>query len=167
MLSIISLDPAYRGGYYDRPPINGLKTVGRAWSPWAPTHGFYRQKAYEPLGFADVEAFLGDYWETTFAGFDANNMVSQIQTWLHADIGSNERYEGDFERALAAITARAIVMPGATDAYFPAEDGAYEASHMPNAEFRPIPSDWGHWAGSGRNPDDNRFIGAAVTELLP
>ena len=165
MLAIIAGDPDFRDGRYDAAPSRALKAVGRAWAPWAPTHGFYRQRAWEVLGFESLDSFLVDYWEATFAGFDANNMVSQIRTWLAADIGSSPERQG-FEAALASITARTIVMPGATDAYFPKEDSAFEASHMPNAECRPIPSDWGHWAGSGRNPQDNAFIGAAVRELL-
>ena len=37
---------------------------------------------------------------------------------------------------------------------------------MPRAELRPIPSIWGHAAGSGGNPQDNQFIDAALNELL-
>lgn len=166
MQAILACDPVFREGHYDTQPIAGLRAVGRAWSPWAPTHGFYRERAYEALGYADVEAFLTDYWEATFAGFDANNMMSQIATWLHADISANPSYDGDFTRALSAIEARAIVMPGSEDAYFPQEDSAIEVAHMPNAELRPIPSGWGHWAGSGRNPKDNAFIETALLDLL-
>ncbi|MFV1878673.1 alpha/beta fold hydrolase [Nioella sp.] len=165
MLAILACDPAFEDGQYTTPPLTGLKAVGRAWSAWAPTHGFYRQHAWNRIGYDSLDSFLIDYWETTFASFDANNLVSQVRTWLSADIGSHPRYTG-FEKALSSIKARTIVMPGATDAYFPKEDGEYEAAHIPNAEFRPIPSDWGHWAGSGRNPEDNAFLGAAVRELL-
>ena len=165
MLAILACDPAFRNGHYDSPPTRGLKAVGRAWAAWAPTHGFYRMRAWEQLGFDSLSAFLGDYWERTFASFDANDMVSQIRTWLAADIGSHPDHDG-IEAALAGIKARVIVMPGATDAYFPQEDSACEAARIPGAECRPIPSDWGHWAGSGRNPADNAFIGAAVRDLL-
>ncbi len=38
---------------------------------------------------------------------------------------------------------------------------------MPNAEFRPIPSIWGHMAGSpGVNAVDNAFVDNALKELL-
>lgn len=165
MQAILRLDPAYSGGDYITQPVEGLKTVGRAWAPWAPTHGFYRDQAYRTLGFPTFQAFLTDYWETTFGNFDANNLMSQIATWLEADIGSNPDH-ADFDAALAAIRARTIVMPSATDAYFPQEDGTFEASHIPDGTCRPIPSTWGHWAGSGRNPTDAAFIGEAVRDLL-
>jgi homoserine acetyltransferase len=73
-----------------------------------------------------------------------------------------------FEKSrLAAIRARAIVMPGQTDLYFPPEDSQYEVMHMPNAECRPIPSIWGHCAGCmNLNPPDTKFIDDALKELL-
>jgi homoserine O-acetyltransferase len=89
-----------------------------------------------------------------------------LWTWQHADISANPRFDGDFRAALAAITARAIVMPGATDLYFRVRDSELEVEHMPNAELRPIPSIWGHAAGRGGNPVDNQFIDAALRELL-
>ena len=58
-------------------------------------------------------------------------------------------------------------MPSRTDLYFPPEDNEIDVSHMPNAELRPIPSIWGHMAGSpGANPVDSEFINAALSELL-
>ena len=57
-------------------------------------------------------------------------------------------------------------MPGQTDFYFPAEDSEFEVSLMRNATFRPIPSIWCHWAGSGMNPDDTRFIDGSIKEFL-
>jgi homoserine O-acetyltransferase len=166
MLAILEGSPEFANGAYTVPPTAMMKTIGQVWSPWAPGHGFYRNRGYETLGFANAKDFVDRYWQETFAGFDANNLVSQIRTWLTADIASNPAYGEDIRRALGAITARAIIMPSRTDPYFPPEDGAFEASQMPNAEFRPIPSNWGHWAGSGRNPEDTAFIGQAVTELL-
>jgi homoserine O-acetyltransferase len=38
---------------------------------------------------------------------------------------------------------------------------------MRNAEYRPIPSIWGHQAGgAGLNPVDARFVNAALVDLL-
>ena len=34
-----------------------------------------------------------------------------LWTWQHGDISANEKFNGDFDKALAAIKARAIVMP--------------------------------------------------------
>ncbi len=59
--------------------------------------------------------FLVGYWEGLFLERDPNNLLALLWTWERADISANEMYNGDFERALSAIAARAIVMPGATD----------------------------------------------------
>jgi homoserine acetyltransferase len=53
-----------------------------------------------------------------------------------------------------------------TDLYFTPEDIEYEASHIPNAQFRVIPSVWGHQAGNGLNPVDSKFIDDSLRELL-
>jgi homoserine O-acetyltransferase len=42
-----------------------------------------------------------------------------LWTWQKGGISANELYDGDFERALGAIKARAVVMPGQTDLYSP------------------------------------------------
>ena len=57
-------------------------------------------------------------------------------------------------------------MPGATDLYFHVDDSAYETERMPNAELRPIPSVWGHYAGGGRDPAATEFIASALRGLL-
>jgi homoserine O-acetyltransferase len=37
---------------------------------------------------------------------------------------------------------------------------------IPGAQYRPIPSIWGHQAGGGLNPVDNKFVDDALKELL-
>jgi len=166
MRGILELDPAWKDGWYDTPPEVGLKTLGRAWAASPPSQGFYRESKYNDMGYNSIEDFLVGHWENMFVSRDANDILSHISTWYHADLSDNEIYCGDFEKALGTISAKAIVMPSQTDIYFPPEDGAYEAAHIPNAEFRPIPSIWGHWAGNARNPEDAAFIDQALAELL-
>jgi len=157
---------AWRGGWYDEPPAVGLRAIARAWAGWGLSQTWYREGRYRELGYESVEDFLVRYWEALYLERDANNLLALIWTWQHADISANDVYRGNFEAALRAITARAIVMPGATDLYFPPEDSAYEVEHMPNAELRTIPSDWGHYAGGGRDPKAAEMIDAALQELL-
>ncbi len=162
----LTADAAWNEGWYDSPPERGLRAIGRVWSGWALPQVFYRREMFKQMGYASVEDFLVGYWEAVFLHRDANNSLALIWTWQHCDLSANEIYHGDFEKALGAIQAKAIVMPGKTDLYFPPEDNAYEVDHMPNAELRVIPSDWGHYAGSGRDPDDLKFIDEALKELL-
>jgi homoserine O-acetyltransferase/O-succinyltransferase len=86
-----------------------------------------------------------------------------LWTWQHNDVGAGA---GGLERALASIRAKALVMAGETDLYFTPEDIAYEASHIPDAQFVTIPSVWGHQAGNGLNAADADFVDRALRDLL-
>ena len=163
----LTTDVAWAGGWYETPPEKGLRAMARVYAGWGFSQAFYRQKLDLSLGFASLEDFLVGFWENLFLSRDAGNLMAMLWTWQNGDISANELYHGDFERALGAISAKAIVMPGQTDLYFPPEDNAYEVAHMPHAEFRPIPSVWGHCAGCmGINPADGKFIDDALKELL-
>jgi len=166
MRAALTADAAWRGGWYDEPPAVGLRAIARAWAGWGLSQEFYRRHMYREMGFATVEDFLINWWEGLFRQRDANNLLALIWTWQHADIAANDIYKGDFERALGAIEARAIVMPCRTDLYFPPEDSAYEVRHMKQAELRIIDSVWGHYAGGGRDRESLRAIDAALKELL-
>jgi homoserine O-acetyltransferase len=50
--------------------------------------------------------------------------------------------------------------------YFPIADAQYERQFLQKVEFRPIPSLWGHRAGSGRNPVDIAFLNASIQRFL-
>lgn len=163
----LTADAAFMGGDYEKPPLKGLRAMARVYAGWGFSQSFYREKLDLSLGFASLEDFLAGFWEALFLGRDANNLLAMLWTWQHGDISANDRYHGEFERALGAITARALVMPGATDLYFPPADSKYEVAHLADAELRAIPSIWGHIAGCmGLNPADGAFIDAALKELL-
>lgn len=162
----IRTDADWQDGWYDRKPHRALRSVGRVYAGWGLSQAFYREELWRHLGYASLEDFLVGFWEGFFLARDPNNLLAMAWTWQHGDISANERYAGDFDAALRAIAARAIVMPAQTDLYFTPEDGKYETDRMPNAEFRPIPSLWGHFAGGGINPTDIDFIDEALKELL-
>ncbi len=162
----LTTDATWQGGFYTHPPRQGLKAFGRVYAGWAYSQTFFRERLYTRLGFDSVEALLTD-WERDHLAWDANDLLAMLWSWQHADISANEHYQGDFQAALQNIKARAIVMPAATDLYFPPEDSAFEVEHMPNAELRVIPSVWGHCAGGpGRNPADTEFIEMAIAQRL-
>jgi homoserine O-acetyltransferase len=162
----LTADAAWHDGWYKTPPTKGLRAAARAWAAWACPQAFFREELYRDMGYSSIEDFLVGYWEGMFLQREANNLLALIWSWQNADISANELYDGDFPRALGAIKARTIVMPGETDLYFPPEDNAIEVGHMPNAELRTIPSIWGHYAGGGKNDADTAFIDDALKELL-
>ncbi len=148
------------------PPLRGLRALGRAWAGWALSQSWYRRKGWEPLGYASLEDYLVRYWEATYLGRDAGNLVAMIRTWQACDVAANDLYGGDLPAAMGAIAARAVVMPGRTDLYFPPEDSEAEVALLREARLEVIPSDWGHYAGGGRDPADTAFIDRRLAELL-
>ncbi|MFI0843784.1 alpha/beta fold hydrolase [Mesorhizobium sp. IMUNJ 23232] len=164
--SALLADPAYAGGDYTSPPVAGLKALGRVWAGWALSQEFYRDELYKRMGFDDVESFLVNFWEAFWLRCDANDLLSQLNTWQTADISKTHGYDGDLKKALGAIKAKAIMSPGAKDMYFPPEDMAWEVAQMPNAELRPIPGPWGHFSEVGIDPACNEFLGNSVRMLL-
>ena len=162
----LTADAAFNGGWYEKPPNTGLRAMARVYAGWGFSQAFYRERLYESEGYSSLEDFLVAFWEGFFLPKDANNLLAMLWTWQHGDVGMTPGFDGDLEAALGSIQAKAIVMPGQTDLYFPPEDNEYEVSHMKNAEFRPIPSIWGHFAGGGMNPADTKFIDDALKELL-
>ena len=111
--------------------LSGAHTRDRGFS-----QAFYRVELYKELGFEDLESFMKGFWETwacskgnqTLTGVDQiltaifadpENMLLMLQTWQDGDCSKQEPYNGDFVKAMQAITAKMLVLPGATDLYFP------------------------------------------------
>ena len=161
----LTADAAFDDGWYSAPPVKGLIAFARVYAGWVYSQDFYRDRSYQQLGLASIDDVLR-FSEARYRSRDANDLLSMLWTWQHADISANSRFNGDFAAALNAIVARAIVMPSSSDLYFRVRDNEVEVAEMPNAELRPIPSSWGHAAGRGTNPADNQFIDAALRELL-
>jgi homoserine O-acetyltransferase len=168
--SALTADSHYQDGRFVGVPERGLRAMGRVYAGWALSQTFYRNELWRTLGNSSLEDFLIQGWEGNFLKRDADNLLTHIWAWQNADICANELYSGDFGKALGAITARACIMPSATDLYFQVEDNRREVALMRNArhaELRVIPSDWGHRAGSaGAPPADREFVDAALKELL-
>lgn len=162
----LQADAAWKGGWYDEPPTTGLRAVGRVYAGWGLSQAFYREKVHLQIGYSSLEDFLVAFWEGFFLKKDANNLLAMLWTWQNGNIGNTPGFNGDFEKALASIKAKAIVMPAEMDLYFPPEDNEYEVKYMPNAELRVIQSVWGHFAGGGANPADTQFIDTHLKELL-
>ena len=167
VIATLTADAAYQDGWFRHPPTRGLRAMARVYAGWALSQAFYRDALWRDLGFATVEDFLVAQWEGNFRRRDANDLLAQLQTWMHGDISANPLYEGDLERALGAIKARSYVMPCEKDLYFRRADSAAEVERMPNAELRTLDSPWGHRAGNPMSsPEDFATLQGAVRELL-
>jgi homoserine O-acetyltransferase len=162
----LEADASFDGGRYTAPPLRGLAAFGRVYAGWAYSQTFFRERLYEQLGHASPQALLSA-WARDHQAYDANDLLCVLSSWQRADISDNPLYGGDLPRALAAIEARAIIMPCSTDLYFPQEDSRLEVQLMPNAELRVLDSKFGHVAGGpDRVPDGTAWVETALRELL-
>lgn len=156
------------GGRFSAEPAAALRAFGRIYAGWGVSQDFYRAGLHlSATGAPDLDGFLHAEWEARFARRRAADLYAQLRTWDAADISANPLYGGDLPRALAAIEARVLLLPGATDLYFRVADNEAELPHLCHAELRPIPSIWGHRAGNPvQNPEDAAFIRREVRAWL-
>lgn len=117
-------------------------------------------------GYPSVEDYIVRDWEDSFASQDANDLLAMAYTWQSANVGMTPGCDGNKAKALGRITAKACVIAGQTDMYFPPEDNKLDASHIKDAEFLVIPSILGHQAGAGANPADVLVVDRAIANLL-
>jgi homoserine O-acetyltransferase/O-succinyltransferase len=163
----LTSDAAWQDGHFVERPVRSLRAFARVYAGWAMSQAFYREKLWSGIGYASLEDYLVRAWEGNFLRRPGEDLISMIDTWYTSDISDNAVYNGDLAKALGAITARSIIMPSTTDLYFTAADSEAETRMMPNAEFRPIQSIWGHRAGNpAQCPEDEAVLRKAVQDLL-
>ena len=166
-MSTLKADPTFQDGVFHGRPVRGLRAMGRVYAGWALSQTFYREELWRRLGASSLEDYLVSAWETNFARRDPSDLLAQFWTWKNGDISANELYCGNLAKALGAIEARTLLMPGDHDLYFQVEDNRLEMRHLRNADLQPIPSVWGHRAGNPRDqPEDRAFIESRVKALL-
>jgi homoserine O-acetyltransferase len=169
LLSVLESAAEHLGrGRFSSPPLAALKAFSRIYAGWALSQDFYRAGLHLTVSQTpDLETYLRSNWEKRFCSLDAANLYAQLRTWFFSDISDNPEYSGDLPRALAAIRAHVLLMPGATDLYFRVADNEGELRFLRSAELCPIPSMWGHRAGNpSQNPADVSFIRTQVTKFL-
>jgi len=169
LLRILEGAPEHVGnGRFSAEPKLALKAFGHVYAGWGLSQDFYRADLHrKALGAPDLDTFLKTDWADRFGMRRAANLYAQALAWYHGDISDNELYGGDLAKALAAIKAKVLLMPGATDLYFRVADNEAELPHLKAGELKVIPSIWGHRAGNPAViPEDTAFLKAATREWL-
>ena len=167
-ISALTADPVFNAGNYTAQPKRGLEAFGMVWAGWLYSQEWWRRelwRASRPPGTTFdqvVERFRTGF----IPGADANNLILQMRTWQHHDVGTTKGFNGDVEKALASIKVPVLYMPSETDLYFPVGDARYEAPFIPHVTLLPIPSLWGHTAGAASNPADAKFLNDNIAKFL-
>ena len=167
-ISALTADPAFQEGDYTSPPKRGLSAFGMVWAGWLYSQEWWRRelwRASRPAG-TTFEQVVERFRNNFIPGADANNLILQMRTWEHHDVGTTKGFEGNVERALGAIKVPFLYMPSETDLYFPVGDARYEAAFMHTVTLKPIPSLWGHTAGAASNPADAKFLNENIGAFL-
>ncbi|MGA3226329.1 MAG: alpha/beta fold hydrolase [Acidobacteriaceae bacterium] len=167
-ITALTTDQAFQGGDYKQEPVKGIQAFALVWTAWLFSQDWWRDELWKSENpprttFAQVV----DQYKTNFIpGADANNLILQMHTWEQHDVGATPGFGGDLSKALGSIKAQVLYMPSATDLYFPVTDARYEAPMIPHCTLEPIPSLWGHPAGAGASPADDKFLNEKIAAFL-
>lgn len=167
-IAALTADPTFNNGDYKDEPVVGIQAFSVVWTGWLFSQEWWRQELWR------TDPSMGKTFQEVLDGFrthfipnaDANNLILQMRTWESNDVGNTANFHGDVEAALRSIKAHVLYMPSATDLYFPVTDARYEAAFIPHCQLLPIPSLWGHPAGAGASPADEKFINEHVASFL-
>ena len=152
---------------YKSPPVSGLKAFGRVYAGWAFSQDFFREELYKKIGFKTAEDLLKDWENDHVKNWDANNLLTKIDTWQTANVGAGPIYNNDVKKALNSIKAKAILMPCNQDLYFRTKDNEIEAKLIPNVSLRPYNSPFGHCvANPGNDKNFELQLDKNIRELL-
>lgn len=169
LLRTLEAAPEYLGnGQFSSEPRAALRAFAHIYAGWGLSQDFYRAELFRTaLAAPDLDTFLRTEWEDMFCAYRSANLYAQALTWQEADISADPRYGGNLIAALKAIRARVLLLPSETDLYFRVADNAAELEHLTSGELRPIPSIWGHRAGSPQGIErETDFLRQVVTEWL-
>jgi homoserine O-acetyltransferase len=167
-IAALTADAAFQNGDYTAQPKKGLEAFAVVWTAWLFSQEWWRRELWREGAPRDItfEKVLNDFRTNFIPGADANDLILQIRTWEKHDVGATPGFGGDVEKALRSIKVPMLYMPSETDLYFPVGDARYEAAFIPGVALKPIPSLWGHTAGAGSNPADEKFLNENISAFL-
>jgi homoserine O-acetyltransferase len=167
-IAALTADAAFQNGDYTSPPTKGLEAFAVVWTAWLFSQEWWRKELWRDGAKPGTtfESVLQDFRTNFIPGADANDLILQMRTWERHDVGATPGFGGDVARALGSIKVPVLYMPSETDLYFPVGDARYEAAFIPGVSLVPIPSLWGHTAGAGSNPADEKFLNETIGRFL-
>ncbi len=176
--SALRSDPAFMGGRYAAPPLEGLSRLSEAWAPFALSPRFFSEgrhrdhadmRADDPDG-DELAGFLAK-WRTRYHARDANDLLAHLAMWAANDIAGTPGCGGSFAKAAERAGMPVLFAPISTDIYFHPLDAAEQAAFFPHATVEVVESLSGHAAAFGREPEDRealrRVVGGFLDRVAP
>jgi homoserine O-acetyltransferase len=162
----IMLDPAWNGGNYTSPPVEGLRL-------WRDVVGFisartpemYRYQFNQPM---DVLPWLKQQEDAAIPLFDANDYIYQTWAYEAHDVSTTPGMGGDYTKALRAIKAKTLIMVGVKDLLNPEWEPLEAARYIRDVRTVTInPSSvTGHAAAGGFLPADVDVMNTEIGQFL-
>ncbi len=170
LIAALTADAAFKDGDYTAPPQKGIEAFSVVWTGWLFSQEWWRKELWREGAKPGTtfESTLKEFRTNFFEGVrvDANDLILQLRTWEKHDVGTTPGFNGDVEHALRSIKVPVLYMPSETDLYFPVGDARYESQFIPGVQLVPIPSLWGHPAGAGASPADEKFLNEKIGQFL-
>lgn len=162
----IMLDPAWNGGNYTAPPVNGIRL-------WRDILGFLAARAPEMYRYqfpnqADVLPWLKAQEDAQIPLFDANDWIYQTWAYDAHDVGSTPGMNGDYVRALRAIKAKTLILAGQKDLLNPEWEPLEASRYIRDVRYVTIRPEatTGHASAGGLFPADVDFLNTEITGFL-
>jgi len=167
-ITALTTDPAFQNGDYKEQPKKGVEAFALVWTAWLFSQEWWRKELWREGAKPGTtfESALQEFRTNFIPGADANDLILQMRTWEKHDVGTTPGFSDDVAKALASIKVPFLYMPSETDLYFPVGDARYEAAFMHNVTLKAIPSLWGHTAGAGASPADEKFLNDEIAQFL-
>ncbi|QES88476.1 alpha/beta fold hydrolase [Rhizosphaericola mali] len=166
LIDTITMDPAYKEGAYES--IDAMKGAldrhGDIWNVVGYNPEMYRIEAYKNLGFKDGLDFGKNFTMKYFEPMDPNTLLLCAWKWQRGDVSRNTN--GDLKAALGRIKCKMFCMPILQDMFFVTSDCKLEQEMIPNSEWRPIDTVWGHLGLFGMDPNYMPQVDKILNELL-
>lgn len=162
----IMLDPAWNGGNYTSPPVNGI----RLWRDIlnflaARTPEMYRYQFQNPL---DVLPWLKQSEDSAIPLFDANDWIYQTWAYDRHDVGTTPGMNGNYAAALRTIKAKTLIMVGQKDLLNPEWEPLEASRYIRDVRVVTISprTVTGHASAGGIFPADVDALNADITSFL-
>jgi homoserine O-acetyltransferase/O-succinyltransferase len=162
----IMLDPAWNGGNYTSPPVNGIRL-------WRDILGFLAARAPEMYRYqfpnqADVLPWLKTQEDAQIPLFDANDWIYQTWAYDAHDVGTTPGMNGDYVKALRAIKAKTLILAGQKDLLNPEWEPLEASRYIRDVRYVTIRPEavTGHASAGGLFPADVDFLNVEITSFL-
>jgi homoserine O-acetyltransferase len=163
MIEVVKLDPEWNGGRYASNPVEGLRRAGMVFGTWF-LSDLYLESLRTPEQYEAALMVMAN----AFTQWDAVSWMWRYLATREHDVSAP--FGGDMAGALRRVTARTLVMPGATDRVLPTFGARELHEGIPGAVLVEIPSVLGHMAqnplGMGTDTIEHRFVDAALADFL-